>query len=907
MDRLDALSAPFTEVCAESETAQDVGCCWGCVSRACCDHIRFRIAMLSIKHFKRQLGRGRKGPSGSPLGRVRTGKAMAKRDYLVEAAKQIRMALDREVSEDYEAAFSYYKNGVDLLLNGVQVDPNKERREAVKRKTTQYLKRAEEIFISHLQDNLGKGNPHQGGYSSLRFRPIRHLSSPVEDLEMCKVVGIIDKVLIVQSLVTKERCIVKCLPKSSWESRDHPTIIPQGVPYMVKLLRYYVSQDAVYLHLEHIQGGKLFSKLHKARNERANEYPECSSPSQHRIKLKNSYTSPTISSDYQQNNIGDTGTSYCLEREDDENPDSDSPESWHEAQHRLESCTTHSYCEETGCLQNNSRPAAPRRLDTHASSSGKTRTDIPAHNHHSQCLQSESQDKISLPGHLSTVHAPVVISEPYDEATANEEFKSSSDFDVAWKAAEPTGIWENSVPNAVIGTDIEIAAGKLVPHTTQTSIVGAASTTVNLKNHSVYLHKQKGYVPTSLQLPLQNQKQISEKATSTLNGFQRHTGSGSGVVTEKLEGNVHKEQVNDHCTEESLVNLERKKTEIPQPGRAGCPTTVKKLQLMRSSSGSPDQSPDPGCHRSEKQQGTQPGISLALTGVKFHLGPSDREPGEEVEEGWELLSPLNRNTPQGKGTVCEPRTPGPTPQCRKGDMEALLKAEGSYGQVEDQIIEVEGWCHLPQFPTKASIGRDRNRQGCSGLPEAEVRLLGAQILLALESLHQQGVVCRDLNPKNILLTSNGKVCLTFFGQWSEVQSEINSKAMEQMYCAPEIGGVSKITEACDWWSLGALLFELLTGMPLWQFHPAGVHSHTQLLIPDHLSTAAASLLTELLQFDAGYRLGSGGGGVSDIKCHPFFNGVSWKALLSCVKTDKHCPLVAKRNAGPRLEILPDAS
>lgn len=45
---------------------------------------------------------------------------MAKRDYLLEAAKQIRMALDSEVNEDYEAAFSYYKNGVDLLLNGVQ-------------------------------------------------------------------------------------------------------------------------------------------------------------------------------------------------------------------------------------------------------------------------------------------------------------------------------------------------------------------------------------------------------------------------------------------------------------------------------------------------------------------------------------------------------------------------------------------------------------------------------------------------------------------------------------------------------------------------------------------------------------------------------------------------------------------
>lgn len=57
--------------------------------------------------------------SSDPWG-VRNKAAMAKRDYLVEAAKQIRMALDSEVNEDYEAAFSYYKNGVDLLLNGVQ-------------------------------------------------------------------------------------------------------------------------------------------------------------------------------------------------------------------------------------------------------------------------------------------------------------------------------------------------------------------------------------------------------------------------------------------------------------------------------------------------------------------------------------------------------------------------------------------------------------------------------------------------------------------------------------------------------------------------------------------------------------------------------------------------------------------
>lgn len=50
--------------------------------------------------------------------------------------------------------------------------------------------------------------------------------------------------------------LLQSLVKSSWESRDQPTIIPQGVPYMVKLLRYYVSEDIVYLHLEHVKGLK---------------------------------------------------------------------------------------------------------------------------------------------------------------------------------------------------------------------------------------------------------------------------------------------------------------------------------------------------------------------------------------------------------------------------------------------------------------------------------------------------------------------------------------------------------------------------------------------------------------------------------------------------------------------------
>lgn len=88
-------------------------------------------------------------------------------------------------------------------------------------------------------------------------------------------------------------------------------------------------------------------------------------------------------------------------------------------------------------------------------------------------------------------------------------------------------------------------------------------------------------------------------------------------------------------------------------------------------------------------------------------------------------------------------------------MDAFLKSGGPKGQGEDQIIEVDGWCHLPRIPVKSS-STDKARQTCWGLPEAEVRVWGAQILLALESLHQQGILCRDLNPRNVLLTSNGE-------------------------------------------------------------------------------------------------------------------------------------------------------
>ncbi|XP_056624598.1 ribosomal protein S6 kinase-like 1 [Triplophysa dalaica] len=605
---------------------------------------------------------------------------MAKRDYLVEAAQQIRMALDREVNEDYEAAFSYYKNGVDLLLNGVQVDPNKERREAVKRKTTQYLKRAEDIFISYLQDNISKGSTHLGGYSSLRFRSIRHLSSPVENLSMCRVLGVLDKVLTVESVISGEKFIVKSLSKSSWESRERSTVIPQGVPFMVKLLKYYVSEDSVFLQLEHVQGGRLFSRLRKVRLKTSLEYPDCSSPNQHKIPMKNSYTLPVLSRE----DLNDNGSLLL--------------------------------CEPLG-----------------------------------NGLTSLPQENLPLPVH------PCVIVDARDPLDVTSDLLGN---DVHIERMD----W-----NALEGSICDV----LVRNTTAPQLT--LCSTVDVLSQRVRI------------LPNTSQHE--------------HT-----VRHSKPAGNA---QPSQFVAELSVVHSHH------------CP--FQKQEVFTEST-----------HQ-----------VIARGDVCGRWG---------MENG-NVLNPLYK--PLQMDTIFSS-----SGNCTLTGESGLKDARG------------DGLCS----EVKSKIRRARWKRDGRGFPEEEVRLWGAQILLALESLHEQGIICHDLNPRNILLRSNGEACLTYFGQWTEVQPEINPTAVEQMYGAPEIGGVLKITEACDWWSLGAILYELLTGVPLWQCHPSGIHPHTPLYIPETMSTAAASLLTELLQFDAGYRLGSGGGGVSDIKCHPFFHSVPWLTL-----------------------------
>ncbi|XP_026315947.1 uncharacterized protein LOC113227261 [Hyposmocoma kahamanoa] len=159
------------------------------------------------------------------------------------------------------------------------------------------------------------------------------------------------------------------------------------------------------------------------------------------------------------------------------------------------------------------------------------------------------------------------------------------------------------------------------------------------------------------------------------------------------------------------------------------------------------------------------------------------------------------------------------------------------------------------------------------LPPSAVCRWGAEILTALESLHNYGVICRDLAPAHVLLGARGQALLTFrAGRAAEERRPRAPCAPELLRALPPPGA------ACDFWSFGALLYELLCGLPLSYYHSHEFTSHTILQFPDGLPLEAQSLLTQLLTAEPSERLGGGKDGIEEIKRHPYFKQIDWREV-----------------------------
>lgn len=171
-------------------------------------------------------------------------------------------------------------------------------------------------------------------------------------------------------------------------------------------------------------------------------------------------------------------------------------------------------------------------------------------------------------------------------------------------------------------------------------------------------------------------------------------------------------------------------------------------------------------------------------------------------------------------------------------------------------------------------------------PEHQARFYAAEIVLAISYVHQLDIIYRDLKPENVLLDAQGHIRLTDFGLSKEGISDSSTGATSfcgtPEYLAPEIVDRRGHGRAVDWWSLGALLYEMLTGLPPFYCQDRErlfekIRKET-LRFPPSLSPSAKNVLSGLLMRDPEKRLGSGPTDAEEIKAHPFFSLIDWDML-----------------------------
>ncbi|EGW30855.1 ribosomal protein S6 kinase and related protein [Spathaspora passalidarum NRRL Y-27907] len=174
----------------------------------------------------------------------------------------------------------------------------------------------------------------------------------------------------------------------------------------------------------------------------------------------------------------------------------------------------------------------------------------------------------------------------------------------------------------------------------------------------------------------------------------------------------------------------------------------------------------------------------------------------------------------------------------------------------------------------------------------------AQMVLALRYLHVNlKVIYRDLKPENCMLNSNGNLVLTDFGL-SKVSSESKSHSMTgtAQYMAPEVLKGDEYDYSVDWWSLGCVAYDLLTGSPPYTgTNPTKIlekikNSKKTLKFPFYLSVEAKDLLRKLLQVDPFKRINVD----EDFKAfkqHRFFRHVNWDELENIENSESLPPIL----------------
>nr|AHZ63854.1 phototropin [Gnetum montanum] len=225
-------------------------------------------------------------------------------------------------------------------------------------------------------------------------------------------------------------------------------------------------------------------------------------------------------------------------------------------------------------------------------------------------------------------------------------------------------------------------------------------------------------------------------------------------------------------------------------------------------------------------------------------------------------------------------------------------------------------CLITDYCSQGELFLLLDKQPEKVINEEAARFYAAEVIIALEYLHCQGIIYRDLKPENLLIQKDGHLQLTDFDLScltcckpqivapeccnekknlkqrdrsvmfiAEPIRASNSFVGTEEYIAPEIIKGTGHSSAVDWWALGILLYEMLYGFTPFRGKTRQktfsniLHKELKFPLNHYVSLSALQLIHELLQRDPSKRLGSARG-ANEIKLHPFFKDINWALIRS---------------------------
>ncbi|XP_053547989.1 cGMP-dependent protein kinase 2-like [Bombina bombina] len=170
--------------------------------------------------------------------------------------------------------------------------------------------------------------------------------------------------------------------------------------------------------------------------------------------------------------------------------------------------------------------------------------------------------------------------------------------------------------------------------------------------------------------------------------------------------------------------------------------------------------------------------------------------------------------------------------------------------------------------------------------EGTARFCIGCVLEAYDYLHNRGIVYRDLKPENLLLDSEGYVKMVDFGFAKKIGPGKKTWTFcgTPEYVAPEIIMNRGHDFGADYWSLGILIFELLTGSPPFSgTDPIKIYNMVlkgieKVDFPHRIGRRSEDLIRRLCRINPAERLGNRKNGISDIRKHKWFQGFNWDGL-----------------------------